>query len=311
MSPDFADATEADVPDAAGAGAASSTHGAAAPDDRAGLREVTPRIPLLAGPRAMLRSLWTHRSLASNFIGRDIRLKYRDSALGYVWSLLEPLMLSAVYYFLYVVLAGVPNKRHPLWIILGVITWQFFAKALNGTLTCLTKNETMIKQVYFPRELFALTTVGSQLMMAMLSLLVAIPLMLYFGIAPSLWLLMVPAALVIVALLALGSGLALACLNVVNRDVEHLMRFVTRVGVFVSPVLWTVEMAPKSKTVMLHYIMYNPMTVPITMVRDGIAGHAPALGVVPMLVSISVAILAFLFGAMIFKRYEGEVVKKL
>lgn len=275
------------------------------------LTEVNPRVPFLRGPIEVVRSVSTHYHLASNFISRDIRLKYRDSALGYVWSLLEPLMLSAVYYFLYVVLAGTPDKRHALWIILGVITWQFFSKALNGVLTSLTKNEALIKQVYFPRELFALTTIGSQFVFALLSLLVSIPLMIIFGIEPSVYLLMVPIGLVLTSLLAIGWGLGLACLNVVNRDVEHLVKFITRVGVFLSPVMWTLEMAPKSRHALLQYVLYNPMTVPITMVRNGVGGHPMGISPLHVAYSVAFAIGSFLVGTMIFKRYEAQVVKKL
>jgi lipopolysaccharide transport system permease protein len=275
------------------------------------LTEVNPKIPFLRGPLELLRSLRVHRHLTANFISRDIRLKYRDSALGYVWSLLEPLMLAAVYYFLYVVLAHDHDPRQPLWIILGVITWQCFAKTVNGVVTCLTRNESLIKQVYFPREIFALTTAGSQYVLGMLSLVVAAPLMLYYGIAPTAYLLMMPFGLALACLLGLGSGLALACLNVVNRDVEHLMTFLTRAGVFLSPVLWTIEMAPQNRAALVHYVEYNPMTLPITMVRDGVAGTAPGLGVLPVLSAILVPVVLFFVGAAIFKRYEAQVVKKL
>jgi ABC-type polysaccharide/polyol phosphate export permease len=275
------------------------------------LVEVNPRVPFLRGPLELLRSLRTHRHLTANFIARDIRLKYRESALGYVWSLLEPLMLAAVYYFLYVVLAQNHDPRQPLWIILGVITWQCFAKTVNGVLGCLTRNEALIKQVYFPREIFALTTAGAQYVLAALSLVVAVPLMIYYGIAPTAWLLMMPFGLALACLLGLGAGLALACLNVVNRDVEHLMKFITRAGVFLSPVLWTIEMAPTSRAALVHYVQYNPMTLPITMVRDGVAGNAPPLGVLPVVTAVAVPVLVFFAGAAIFKRYEAQVIKKL
>jgi ABC-type polysaccharide/polyol phosphate export permease len=274
------------------------------------LAEVNPRVPLLRGPLDVVRSLIVHRHLAANFVSRDIRLKYRDSALGYLWSLLEPLMLSAVFYFLFVVLAGKPDPSHVVWIILGVITWQFFAKALAAGVTSLTRNDALIKQVYFPRELFALTAVGSQLVLAGLSLLVAIPLMFYFELAPTAYLVLAPLGLVLAALLALGLGLLLACLNVVNRDVEHLIKFVTRAGMFVSPVMWTVEMAG-SRSEILPYVLYNPMTVPITLVRSAIAGHAPGLGVAPVVSAVVVAVAVFVGGAIVFRRHEASVVKKL
>jgi ABC-type polysaccharide/polyol phosphate export permease len=276
-----------------------------------GLSEVNPPVPFLRGPLAIFRSLRTHRQLAVNFISRDMTLKYRSSALGYVWSLLEPLMLTAVYYFLYTVLAHSQDPLQPFNIILGVITWQCFAKITTGVLACLTKNESMLKQVYFPRELFALTTVGSELVFSMLSLLVAVPLMLYYGVPPSVYLLMVPVGLLLAALLGLGVGLSLACLNVINRDVEHLMKFVTRVGVFLCPVLWTLEMAPKGKAAVIAYVLYNPMTVAITLVRNGVLGRP--LGMPPLAVvsGFALPIVAFLIGAMIFKRYEAQVIKKL
>jgi ABC-type polysaccharide/polyol phosphate export permease len=284
----------------------------AEPVDRAAaLVEVNPQVPLLRGPVEMLKNLRRYRHLAANFVVRDLRLKYRDSALGYCWSLLEPLLLTAVYYFLFVVLAGRPDPRHVVWIILGVITWQLFAKALGGAITCLTRNEAMIKQVYFPRELFAFTSVCSQLVFATLSLLVAVPLMIYFSIAPTVYLLMVPLGLVLAAMLALGTGLTLACLNVINRDVEHLMKFVTRAGMFLSPVLWTIDMIPRARETIVDYVRYNPMTVPITLVRNGIAGQPLGIGVGPIVSSVGFAVVVFTVGAIVFRRFEAQVVKKL
>lgn len=275
------------------------------------LVEINPRVPFLAGPRQLWRNALAHRHLIANTVQRDVRLKYRDSVFGYVWSFLEPLMLSGVYFLLYVILAGKPDVRSPLWIVLGVITWQFFAKSLNDSITCLSRGEGMIKQVYFPRELFALANVSSKLVIASLNLLVAIPLMIYYEIAPSLYLLMVPAGLLLAGVLALGVGLGVACFNVINRDVEFFLRFFIRAGLFLSPVLWTVEMAPRSRAPWLEYLLLNPMAVPITMVRNGIEGRPLGIEPIYVLYSIGVALFCFLVGAMIFKRFEAIVVKEL
>src|SRR5262245_35515911 len=90
------------------------------------LVEINPQVSFLAGPRQMWRGIRQHRQLVTNFIQRDFRLRYRNSSLGYFWSLLQPLMLSAVYFLLYVIIAGKPEARAPLWIFLGVVTWTFF-----------------------------------------------------------------------------------------------------------------------------------------------------------------------------------------
>jgi lipopolysaccharide transport system permease protein len=275
------------------------------------LVEINPRVPFLAGPRQMWRNAIAHRHLITNTVQRDVRLKYRDSIFGYVWSFLEPLMLTGVYFLLYVILAGKPDSQSPLWIILGVITWQFFAKSFDDSITCLSRGEGMIKQVYFPRELFALTSVASKLVTASLNLLVAIPLMIYYDIAPSPYLLMVPVGLLLAGLLALGVGLGLACFNVINRDVEFFLRFFMRAGLFLSPVLWTVDMAPRSRAPWLEYLLLNPMAVPITMVRNGILGQPIGIEPIYVLYSVAVCLVCFLFGSMIFKRFEAIVVKEL
>ncbi|HKE14885.1 MAG TPA: ABC transporter permease [Kofleriaceae bacterium] len=274
------------------------------------LVEINAPVPFLAGPREMWRNFREYRHLIWNFIQRDIRLKYRDSSLGYFWSLLEPMGLSAVYWVLFVILAGKPQPKFALWVLIGVIVWGFFSQAVSDTLTSLTRNEGLIKQVYFPREIFALTNVGSKLILSALSLLVCIPLMVHFRIAPTPYLLMVPVGLALTAMLGLGIGLAMACLNVVNRDVDYFFRFVMRAGFFLSPVMWTVEQAGSRKSI-LPYLLYNPITLPLTLVRDGIDGHGLHMARHYIIYGVSFSVLTFLLGAAIFKRFESQVVKKL
>ena len=263
------------------------------------------------GPVTVLQNIREYNYLLSNFIKRDIRLKYRNSFLGYFWSLLEPLLLSAVYYLLFIIIANNPEKEYPLWVILGVITWSFFSRSLTGCIASLTKNSAMIKQIYFPRELFAINTVGSHLVIAILSLFVALPFMYHFEIAPTIYLLMIPIGLFLASCLALGVGLLLAPLNVVNRDIEHLFRFVTRAGFFLSPVMWTVEMIPASRASVMEYLLLNPMVVPITMVRNGIEGEALSIDLFYIIYSFGFCLSSLLLGATIFKRFETEVIKKL
>jgi len=279
--------------------------------EKTALHEKNPMKHILMGPVTVLQNIREYNYLLSNFIKRDIRLKYRNSFLGYFWSLLEPLLLSAVYYLLFIIIANNPEKEYPLWVILGVITWSFFSRSLTGCIASLTKNSAMIKQIYFPRELFAINTVGSHLVIAILSLFVALPFMYHFEIAPTIYLLMIPIGLFLASCLALGVGLLLAPLNVVNRDIEHLFRFVTRAGFFLSPVMWTVEMIPASRASVMEYLLLNPMVVPITMVRNGIEGEALSIDLFYIIYSFGFCLSSLLLGATIFKRFETEVIKKL
>ncbi len=277
--------------------------------DGAELIEPNPKPSFLGGVPRLVQDVRRHHHLVTNFISRDIRLKYRKSTLGYVWSILEPLLMTGVYVVLFSVLAGNPRPLYPLWVVVGVITWGYFGKVLSASLACLTAHEGIIKQVYFPRTLFAITTAGSGLVMAMLSLAVAIPFLVYHRIPPTFQLAYVPAGLFLAALFGMGLGLALACLNVVFRDTEFILRFVVRAGFYLSPVMWTFHMVPKSRATVA--VLINPMSVPITLVRNGIDGSR--LGIAPGWIAYSVLVCVgmFMLGVSIFQRYEAGVVKSL
>ena len=275
------------------------------------LQEKNPALSLFVGPLVIFRNLKENTNLLWNFIQRDIRLKYRNSMIGYFWSLLEPLILSGVYYVLFMVIAGKTDPRYPLWVIIGVITWTFFSKSMNGGIISLTRNGELIKQVYLPREIFAITNVGSNLIIACLSLLIVIPFMIYLEIGATTQLYMVPLGLILVSCLGLGIGLLFSCLNTLNRDVEHLFRIVTRAGLFLSPVMWTIDMLPQSRQTILNYLMLNPMVVPITMIRNGIDGSPLGIELNYIVYSVAFCVSSLLLGAMIFKRYEAETVKYL
>jgi len=272
------------------------------------LSEINKSKSFWLGPLTIWRNIREHHYLISNFIQRDLRLKYRNSFLGYFWSLLEPLLLSGVYFVLFVIIKGSPEPNYPLWVIVGVIVWGHFSQSLSGSISSLTQNSGLIKQVYFPREMFAITKVGSNLIIATLGLFVAVPFMFYLDISPNEQLLMVPLGLILVSMLALGVGLLLACLNAVNRDIEHFFRVVTRAGFFLSPVMWTIEMASENA---LRYLMVNPMVVPITMIRNGIDGRSLGIESLYVTYSFLFCTISLLLGCMVFKYYEARVVKKL
>ena len=272
------------------------------------LREINPSAPFFSGPLTVIRNMYRRRRIVFNFIKRDIRLKYRNSSLGYFWSLLEPLLLSAVYFILFTIITDRPREDYALLVILGVISWTLFSRGLKSSISSLTHNEMMIKQVYLPREIFAVTSVGSNLVINSFSLFVAIPFIIYFDITLNQNLVLVPIGLFILSIMALGVGLMMAWINAINRDVEHFFAFVTRAGFFLSPVMWTIEMVPESG---LQYALLNPVVVPITMIRNGLTGEDFSIELTWVAYSISFSILSFIIGSMFFKKMEPEVIKKI
>ena len=272
------------------------------------LREINPSAPFLSGPLTVIRNMIKRRRIVYNFIKRDIRLKYRNSSFGYFWSLLEPLLLSGVYFILFTIITDRPREDYALLVILGVISWGFFSRSLKSSISSLTNNDMMIKQVYLPREIFAVTSVGSNLVISFFSLFVAIPFIIHFDISLNQNLVLVPVGLLFLGILALGIGLMMAWINALNRDVEHFFAVVTRAGFFLSPVMWTIEMIPESG---LQYALLNPVVVPITMVRNGLTGEEFGIELIWVMYSVSFSILSFIIGSMFFKKMEPVVIKKI
>ncbi|MDA8758616.1 ABC transporter permease [Candidatus Poseidonia alphae] len=256
-------------------------------------------------------NIWKNKGLIRNFISKDISQRYRNSIIGYFWTVLEPLLLSAVYYFLFTIISGNPEERYPLWIILGVVTWQFFSRGLNESVNCLTGNKNMIRQIYFPREIFAVSKVLSQLIITSMSLLVAIPFLIYLDIQLTWQFIYVPIALIIVTLQVLGVGWLFAVPNVHHGDIAHLTRFITRAGFFVSPVMWTIGMAKGGRAALLDYIFLNPMVLPLELMRSGFDGTELMIPQWAILWSLGFSLGILVIGLTVFKTTEAKVVKRL
>ena len=276
------------------------------------LVEPNPAVPLLAGPKRFIQTLISESYLIRNLVRRDLRARYGRAYLGFGWIFLEPLLLSAVYYILFAMIANRPEPNYALHVIIGVIVWSHFGKSLQATVNSLTLGGSLIKQVYFPREILAVSPVITQLWISIISLTAVVPVMWYLGVMPgsSIW--MLPVALVLATLLALGIGLIFAPLNAISQDVSHLFRFIIRAGFFVSPVMWTYEMMlVRAPGKWVDIIMLNPMVVPITYARHGLDGSPLSIGQNHILYSFGFAVLSMLIGMAVFKRWEARVVKYL
>ena len=270
---------------------------------------IHPAPSLLESPFRFLKNLKANKSLIYNFVRRDVRIRYRNSILGYIWTVLQPLLLAGVYYFVFTIIADQEEELYPIWVLIGVITWQFFARSLNGSITSISRNANMIKLIYFPREIFAITTVGSNVVITGLSLLVVIPFIFYYDLPLGIHFLWLLAGLSISAVMALGIGLMLAPLNAVHGDIAHLFQFITKAGFFLSPVMWTLRMIPASRSDMLDYVLLNPMVVPLEMMRCGVDGSEFQIEGMWVAYSIGFALASLLLGVIVFIQTESKAVK--
>ena len=274
------------------------------------LNEVGEKSSFLFAPITSLSVLKSHRFLITNLLKRETKGKYSNSFLGYSWTVLEPALLSAVYYFLFIMLTDNPDRLYPVWVIIGVIVWTCFGKCLQSTVTSLTRNASTIHLVYFPRIIFSFSSVGSIIWTTIMSSFVLIPLVFIYEIQISWQLLLVPLAILLAAFNAVGLGLLLAPANCINRDIEHLIRFIVRAGFFVSPVMWTWEMA-LLRGWAADVVVWNPMVFPITLARDGFLGKVTEFPMHGVSISLAWGLIMWTIGSALFSKYEHSAVKYL
>ena len=274
------------------------------------LEVVGERSSSILSPVSSVTVLFYHQFLIKNLIGKEIKGKYSNSFLGYTWTVLEPALLSAVYYFLFIMIADDPDPLYPVWVIIGVIIWSCFGKCLQSTVTSLTRNASTIHLVYFPRMIFSFASVGSTIWITVMSSIVCIPLLVAYDIGLSWQLLFVPLAILLAAFNAIGLGLLLAPTNCVNRDIEHLIRFIVRAGFFLSPVMWTWDMALKRGWA-ADVVLWNPMVFPITLARDGFLGKVTEFPTNGILISIGWGVIMWIIGSIVFSKFEQSAVKYL
>ena len=245
--------------------------------------------------------------MIGQFVKRDFRIKYRGSLLGYIWSLLGPILHAMVYYALIVLIRGGGYPRQPLWLFGGIIVYSFFRETLDGGMRSLVSNKNLIMKVYFPREVFAFSNMLAKLIFFLLSTIVLIPLLYHYGFELNENQIFVPLSIVGLSILGLGMGFLLCCAHSVYSDIGLFMRYLLTFGFFLSPVLWTIDRIPEQWFEL--YLMINPIAVFLTMFRYGLDGDSLPIPAHTIPIAFFTSSLIFVLGISIFKRFEGGVIR--
>ena len=256
--------------------------------------------------------LYRYRELFGSLFRRDLRAKYKGSVLGLAWSLAHPIVLMLVYLLVFSVMLKIQTadyEHYWLFLLAGLPVWVFFATSLQSASRSLLENANLIRKVRFPRQLLPLSTVATQLVSfaVMLAIVVVLSLVYIPEARDTVWV-AIPLSGLAVCLVA-GLSLAVASLNAVYRDVEHLVSALLLPWFFLTPVLYSLEGIPGVQDHprlidLVHYA--NPLTPAIEAVRDPLFfGRLPAAGDTAYL-AVS-ALLALALGAFVFSRVDDRV----
>lgn len=249
-----------------------------------------------------LRELWQYRELIYFLTWRDIQVRYRQTALGIAWAVLQPVLTMLIFSVVFGKLAGLPSDGlpYPVFSFAALLPWQLFSGALTRAGTSLVGSANLLTKVYFPRLIIPISAVAAGLVDFVIAFGVLILLMLYYGIRPGIAILWVPVLVAFSLASALAVGLWLSALNVKYRDVQHLIPFLVMAWMYASPVAYSANMIPEGKWRLLYSL--NPMTGVIQGFRWALTGGPPPGQMI--LVSGVVVLVLLLGGLFYFRRME-------
>jgi lipopolysaccharide transport system permease protein len=256
-----------------------------------------------------LNSVRRSGPMLRSIMHRDLRLRYHSSILGYLWTLIEPLMLAGAYYTVFIIIRGYAEERYPLWVLSGILIWSMFTKTTRFGVNALVKNASLIQQVYFSRAVLFIANCLTNYLITIMSMLVLIPFIILYDITLNWRIIYVFIGLFFSGVLALGLGFLLSSLNVRYRDVDHLIGFMIRVGFFLSPIMYTMDFIPQKHH--WWYLIVNPMAANISIVRSGIQGEGLLISTQSLMVSICITLFIFIYGLHVFSKQQSRVVKML
>lgn len=194
-----------------------------------------------------LHDLWTYRELLYFLIWRDVKVRYKQTALGITWVVIQPLLMTLIFTVFLGRLARVPSDDipYPLFVYSGLLSWTFFASAVNNGGHSLVGSAHLITKVYFPRLILPAAAVCARLVDFAVALIIMFGLMIYYGVAPTPSILLLPALIVLITLLALALGTGIAALNVEYRDIGVALPVLIQLWMFASPVLYPASLVPE------------------------------------------------------------------
>ncbi|MFT4028611.1 MAG: ABC transporter permease [Protaetiibacter sp.] len=287
------------------------------------LVDVNPPRSFSGGLSYTAKAIWGHRELLGLLIRRELKARYKDSSLGFVWSLLRPLAQLLIYYIAIGQFLGAEREipSFAVYVFTGLTVWGLYSEIVSGTTTSITGNAALVKKVYVPRELFPLGAVGSALFnfgAQFIILLAAAALTNELHLTVEL--LYLPLGFLTLLLLGFGLGLVLSALNVYLRDVQHLIEVVLLVMFWASPIVYSYDMVHErlAGNWLEQIYLANPVTVVVLAFQKAIwssgtgAGldFPSAIGVRLMIMSL-LSVLIIIVAQRIFARLEGNFAQEL
>lgn len=255
-----------------------------------------------------IRTYWNYRELIWNLTVVDLKLRYKNSALGFLWSFMSPLLTSLVLIFVFIHVFRLEISNYPLYILSGIIPWRFFGHTTN-TMHSVKLYSGLIRKIYFPRQVLVFSACLSALISTCIEFVLLLLLSIALGGNITPWILLVPAFLAAQFVLVLGVSYVIAALFVFYRDLQHIWEVFIQAAFYAAPIIYPATLIPQSSPY-YFVLLANPMSHFIISYRHlFMYGDAPAIGSIAGIAFFT--IIAYVIGLMVFNRYEPRFAEEV
>ena len=264
---------------------------------------------------AHLAELLRFKDLIRNLVVRDLKVRYKNSVLGILWSWLNPLFMMGVYTVVFTVMqpsgsAGIPASQFPAFILCALLPWNFFSGTVMQSVNVIVENANLVKKVYFPREILPLAVVLSNLVNLGIALMVLFPMLLIFRVPLTLWALLLPVIILLQLCLVTGVAFLFSTLNVFYRDTKVIMDVAMMAWFFVTPIFYPIDVLPRSREILGLTVdvrrwvrILNPMASLVAAYRD-VLFYGRRVGTDFLARTAVTSIVVLIVGYAVFHRYS-------
>jgi len=249
-----------------------------------------------------IRELYKYRNLIWTLAWVEFKARYKNSVLGYFWSLLEPLLMLIVLYFVFSNLMKIQVEYFQMFLLQGIIMYNFFSRATTSSLSAIALKQHLIKKVYFPRDILVISGCITALLMSFFESLVFLAFLLYFRIPLTSAILFLPVIIGLFFIITLGTSLMLAAMNVYLRDIQYIWALILQIGFFASPVIYPITFIEQP---LRQYLSYNPIAQILFLARD-VTLYSRLPNMASFSYAIAVAVILLVIGYMVFLRLEPK-----
>lgn len=250
---------------------------------------------------------WDKKSLIWHFAISDLKTRYRNSVLGFLWNFLEPLLLLFVLYIVFTNIFNNEIEHFPLYLLLGLIMWNMVSKSTQMALTSIINRESILTQINIPHSILPISVALTALIMFSFEMIIFGVFLAAFQFVPPITILLLPLIIILQFILVLGLSLPLSVLNAKFRDIQYIWGIILHAGFFLHPIFYKIEILPE---ILQEILVFSPMVQMLNISRNvSLYGELPSLNDVVLMVTVTFII--FFIGIGIYKKFSYNLIEEL